>query len=105
MEGTQAATIAAGALTDVNDNPMSAFTATYALDRPTTAMPVPLRAVNPVGSFVYTSSTTTTATGIIGTADDADAFTVSLDAGQTVTALVTPGAGLRPTVAVRGPGG
>ena len=46
-----------------------------------------------------------TAAGTIGLATDSDSFTIDLDAGQTLTALLHPAAGLQPTVSITGPGG
>src|SRR5262249_39000476 len=42
---------------------------------------------------------------VVAPAGDTDSFTLDLDAGQTVTLLVTPGATLRPAVELRGPSG
>ena len=65
------------------------------------AFPTPLTAVAPNGSLIYDPS----AGAVIGPVGDTDSFTISLDAGQTITALVDPGPGLQPTVTVRDPSG
>jgi autotransporter-associated beta strand protein len=53
--------------------------------------------VAPSGSLIYQSSTSA---GIAPTSDT-DSFTIRLDAGQTLTALVVPATGLQPRVEVR----
>src|SRR5262249_54743860 len=44
------------------------------------------------------------ASGTVGFAGDTDSFTLAVDAGLTITLLVTPSAALQPTVELRGPG-
>ena len=100
-EGTLAASIASGAITDPAGNAGIAFSARYLVDIGTVAFPVPLVAVNPLGSLVYTGSTT----GVINPAGDTDSFTIVLDAGQTLTADVAPTAALQPTLTITGPDG
>src|SRR5439155_19463681 len=100
-EGTLTVSIAAGALTDSFGNPGQAFSGSYTLDFGTVAFPTPLTAKPPLGSLIYDPS----ASGIIGPAGDTDSFTVNVDAGQTISVLVTPGATLRPTVTLTPPSG
>src|SRR5262249_8982581 len=74
----------------------------YQVDVGTAPVPTPLTSEAPRGSLIYDTSLA----GLINFAQDTDTFTVSLDAGQTVTLLVTPTAdGLRPTVRLVGPDG
>src|SRR5262249_13497760 len=54
--------------------------------------------VAPAGSLIYQSSIG----GTIGAAGDTDAFTISLDAGQTLT-VTASGTGLQPTLSVTDP--
>ena len=102
-EGTLNASIST--ITDPSGNPGTPFSASYYVDIGTVAFPVPLTSPStwapPGGSLIYSGSTT----GMIGPAGDTDSFTISLDAGQTITALVHPASGLQPTVQVLGPGG
>ena len=98
-EGTLNVTLGAGKLADAFGNPNAAFTASYTLDRGTTAFPVPLVAVSPRGSLVYQGSIT----GTVGFIGDTDSYSLSLDAGQQLTVLVDPAATLRPSVLVIGP--
>ncbi|MEN6449292.1 MAG: M36 family metallopeptidase, partial [Thermoguttaceae bacterium] len=99
-EQTLTVTMAAGAVTDVYGNPAMAFSGSYQTDIATVAFPTPLTAKSPLGSLVYDGSVA----GAISPAGDTDRFTISLDAGQTITAVVHPGTGLQPTIAMTGPG-
>ncbi len=58
------------------------------------AYPTPLSPKTPLGSLIYDPSVT----GVINPLGDTDSFTIDVDAGQTITVLVTPGAGLQPTI-------
>ncbi len=60
---------------------------------------MPLEAEAPLGSLIYDPSVT----GMIDPAGDTDSFTIDVDAGQTFTVLVTPAAGLQPTIELRDP--
>jgi Zn-dependent metalloprotease/methionine-rich copper-binding protein CopC len=100
-EGALSATIATGAVTDAFGNPNQAFTGAYTVDIDTLAYPATLLPVNPLGSMIYSSSIN----GLIGAAGDTDTFTVALDVGQTATIVVTPGAGLQPTLQLLDPNG
>ena len=68
--------------------------------------PVPLTALAPLGSLAYTGSTT----GAIATLGELDTYSLSVDGGQTISVVVTPGspAGpspLQPTIELRNPSG
>ncbi len=58
-------------------------------------------AKQPAGSLIYDS----TVSGVIGASGDSDSYTLVLDAGQTLSVVVTPSATLRSKVIVRGPSG
>ena len=62
---------------------------------------MPLVASGTLGSLAYTG----TGNGNIGTTSDSDAFTISLDAGQAVSLLMSPAATLRGSINLSGPGG
>src|SRR5262249_40268110 len=102
-EGTLTIRIPTGRVKDQFDNPgFTPFRADYQVDVGTAPVPTPLAPESPRGSLIYD----TALSGLINFALDTDTFTVGLDAGQTVTLLVTPTAdGLRPTVRLVGPGG
>ena len=100
-EGSLTTSIAAGAVTDQYGFPNVAFSATYSVDVGTVAFPLPLIAENPLGSMIYSGSVNNR---YISTGTDTDSFTIDLDAGQTITAVVQPAAGLQPTVTLTGPG-
>ena len=108
-EGTLTASIPTGAIPDQYGFPIAAFSARYLVDITTIAFPGPLTAVNPSGSLVYQGS----ADGNVQWSTDTDSFTINLDAGQTLTADVTPNMssdgvtriGLEPTVTITGPDG
>lgn len=101
-EGTLNIGIAAAAITDAFGNPNpAAFTASYTIDNGTTAFPTPLVAKLPLGSLVYDP----TAAAAIAPAGDTDNFTLAVDAGQTISVVVTPsGSTLIPTIELRDPG-
>ena len=75
------------------------FSVDFTLDNVLTPYPVPLIAKQPVGSLVYDPAITST----IGFTGDTDSFTIDLDAGQAITVVVDPVAGLRPTIELRDP--
>src|SRR4051794_13268454 len=90
--------MAAGALTDTHGNPMLAYSTSYTLDIGTVPFPTPLITQLPQGALVYSSSASSTIS-----ASDSDSFTLSLDAGQTLTIAVNPAATLRPSLELRDP--
>jgi subtilisin family serine protease len=98
-ESTLTARIAAGALTDAFGNPNQAFSGNYTLDIGTIPFPTPLAPVAPLGSLVFRSGFG----GVIAPASDTDSFTIDVDAGQTISVLVMPSAGLRPTITLNDP--
>ena len=61
--------------------------------------PVPVTAVDPQGSLIHT----TAVAADIGTPSDRDLLTIELDDHQTVSLVVEPEAGLRPSVELLGP--
>ena len=62
--------------------------------------PTPLTFKNPLGSLIYDP----TLAGIVTFTGDTDDFTLGVDAGQTISILVSPGgAGLQPTVQLLDP--
>ena len=100
-DGTLTASIAAGAVLDQYGYAGAAFSGSYIVQIGTAAFPVPLAAVNPLGSLVYQGSRTSA----IGLAGSSENFTIALDPGQTLTAFVAPAGTLEPTVTVTAPGG
>ncbi|MCY2931026.1 MAG: pre-peptidase C-terminal domain-containing protein, partial [Planctomycetota bacterium] len=58
-------------------------------------------AVAPLGSMIYTG----TASASIAVAAETDTFTIALDAGQTVSLVATPAAGLKPSLELLAPDG
>jgi PKD repeat protein len=116
--GPLTATLSAGAVADMagNPGPAAPVSVPFVLNSAASVFPVPLTAVPPLGSLVYTGSTV----GAIGAPGELDPYTLSVDAGQTVTVVVTPpgsggafsedgGSGaastLLPTVELRDPSG
>jgi subtilisin family serine protease/methionine-rich copper-binding protein CopC len=96
-EGTLTFTIPAGRITDTFGNPNVAYSGTYEPDLATVELPAEIAAVEPRGSMVFGA----TQAGSITTATDTDGFGIPLDAGQILTVLADPSAGLRPTVELR----
>jgi len=99
-EGTLSVSLPAAAITDAFGNPSrSNFSATFTVDVTTVAFPVPLTAVLPVGSLIYTGTTT----GAIHAAGDTDRFTINVGGNprQTLTIIVTRTSGnLNPTIGI-----
>ena len=81
-------------------NPGLDYAAALMLDADTIAFPRTLMPLSPSGSLVYDAA----APGTINSLGDTDRYTLLLDAGQTLTVLVTPAAALQPEVALTGPG-
>src|SRR6185295_16992688 len=77
------------------------FLVNYFVDNPTLAFPAPLASSNPLGSLVYSGSTTTVVAG----SSDTDSFTLSVDAGQTITVVSHPSGSLQSTIALQAPDG
>lgn len=120
--GSLTMVLGAGAISDPfgNPGPATTFSAQYGLNSTGSVFPVPLTPVSPSGSLVYTGSTT----GAIATVGELDPYTLSVDAGQTISVVVTPGGGsgfagdegtvdwasgaastLQPTIELRDPNG
>jgi len=95
------ASVAAGAFTDANGSPNSAFAGgSYTVDYSVTPFPIPLQPRTPLGSLVYDGDSH----GIISPTTDLDTFTIDLDSGQTLDVIVNPLGSFRPTINVSGPG-
>jgi len=78
------------------------FVLNFGADAVSTAYPVPLAAKVPDGGLIYDPS----ATGYFHGVGDTDGYTLSLDAGQTLTVELTPiDAGIQGSIAVVGPDG
>jgi hypothetical protein len=76
------------------------FVINFSLDIRTAAFPTPFNRLSPAGSMIYNNS----AGGSVQFGGDTDSFTVTLDAGQTITVLVNPLTGsLLPTGELRDP--
>ena len=88
-EGSLTVGMAAGALADAQDSPMLAYAGSYQVDITTRPFTTPLVMQNPAGSLIYQGSISGywNPTGI--TTGDLDSFTLSVDANQTLTLLVT----------------
>ncbi|MFM8538294.1 MAG: S8 family serine peptidase, partial [Planctomycetaceae bacterium] len=93
--------LAAGAVTDTLGNPSQPFSATLSLDAGTVAIAAPLAPVAPLGGLIYTGSRA----GLLSGAADQDAFTIAINAGQSLAVAVTPAAGVAATVTLRDPSG
>lgn len=99
-EGAVTLTMPTNAVFDTGGNGVNSFVANYDVDYTTTAFPT-LLSVGSRGTMHYSG----TASGIVQSASDTDAFTVSLEAGQTVSVVLTGGATLRGAMSLTGPGG
>ena len=94
------ASIAAGALADPFGNPNLVFNGSYTIDFVSEAFPTPMTSRQPSGSMIYDGSLTRN----IAFAGDVDSYTLTVDAGQTITVLATPtGTTLQPTIAIKNP--
>ncbi|HEV8119834.1 MAG TPA: Ig-like domain-containing protein, partial [Candidatus Polarisedimenticolia bacterium] len=99
-EGTLTAQIAAGAITDQFGNSGAAFFQSYQVDIGTAAFSTALGSPPPLGNLIYGTG----AEGLINFAGDTDAFTLQVDAGQTLSVVVYPlSAGLQPTATIFNP--
>jgi hypothetical protein len=78
------------------------FVVNFTLDVVSAPFPTTLTAVNPLGGLIYQGQTANPS--VISSASDTDAFTINLDAGQTLGVLVTPtGSTLQPVVELLDP--
>lgn len=99
-EGSLNYSLEAGALVDVYGNPSLAYAGSAELDFDTTAFPLPLGPIEPLGSQVFDPPVAAS----IGLAGDTDSFTIELPAGAKLSVVVDPAATLRPTVELLAPG-
>jgi subtilisin family serine protease len=86
--GPLTATVGAGAITDAfgNPGPSAPVQIPFVLNTTGSVFPVPLNPLPPLGSLVYTGSTT----GAIAAPGELDPYTLSVDAGQSITVTVSP---------------
>lgn len=78
------------------------FVVEFQLDRTVAAFPVPLSPLMPLGSLLYSGSLT----GVCNASGDQDIFTIALDAGQTLSGVLSPlGSDLQGRLSVIGPDG
>ena len=99
VEGTLNVSLAAGALNDVDGNPMLPFSDSFMLNFGIVPFPTPLTSVNPPGSLIYDP----TISGTVGFVGDTETFTLALDPGQTATVYATPDSNLQPTIQLSDP--
>ena len=100
LEGPLHVNFKPGSIRDPFGFPIEFFTATYNLDINTVPFPVPLTPVAPLGSLVYEGQVD----GLINIPTDRDSFTINLEPGMRLTAVVTPAtSSLQPTVTILGP--
>ena len=92
-----------GALPSGNGVEGGDFAFPVSVDAGTRQILVPLFAINPLGSLIYTSPSA--AFGFISPGSDTDDWTIDLDANQTISLRVLGLAGLTPTVELIGPNG
>lgn len=93
-EGPVTFTLPAGALKDTLKTDSAPFAASFTVDILTTPFPTPLFAESAAAPLVWERSTSAT----ISTGGDVDSFTLNLDPGQTLAAIVSPKGSLRPSV-------
>ncbi len=94
-------TIPAGAITDEYGGYGPDFSETIIVEAGSQPFPTPLIPVTPAGSLVYQNSVT----AAIAYDGDTDPYTISLAAGQTLTAQVAAFSGLQAKITLTGPGG
>jgi hypothetical protein len=98
-EGTLYFSLPAGAFTDPYGNPSLPYQASVLLDYGTQPFPLPVAGLKPLGSMIYQTSFS----GNVFPAGDTDTFTILVDPGQTITAIVEPlDPSLQPVVTVAG---
>ncbi len=98
-DGSLSIQLPAGAVTDISGNASTAYAGSLIVDVSTTTLASPAL-VNPAGALIYDTSTT----GSIGQTGDTDSYTLDINAGQTITLVVTPTGGLQGSLNVTGPG-
>jgi subtilisin family serine protease len=89
-------TLPDGAVSDLDGNPVAAFSETFIVDTEAVPWTSPFVPITPEGSLIYEA----TVDGIVNPAADVDEFTIEVDPNQTVTAIVIPDAGLRAALTV-----
>jgi ELWxxDGT repeat protein len=99
-EGVFTFTLAAGALRDQYGNLGLAYSGSLVIDYEIEALPA-LEAASTAWSLVYEQAVSREIT-LVG---DIDSFALTLDAGQTVSVAVEPGAGLQPVLTLAAAGG
>ena len=77
------------------------FVIPFSTDAGPQAVPLPLEPVAPAPSLIYE----TTVTALLAGGGDADTFSIDLNAGQTITVVADPEAGLIATIELLGPEG
>jgi ELWxxDGT repeat protein len=93
--------LAGGALTDLAGNPCAAYTGSYVLDVASSTLETPLKRLEPSGSLIGETSTA----NYITFAGDSDRFTLQVNAGESISVLGVPSAGLQPVIELRDPSG
>jgi autotransporter-associated beta strand protein len=89
-----------GAVTDTAGDPnQTAFSANFTLHAVMVPLP-PLTAAGPAGSLIDDSQLT----GALGAVGQTDSYTLSLNAGETISVVATASGGLEPAIGVQGPG-
>ena len=84
-----------------NGLPGGDFFVDFSVDTISGQFPASLQKQPPAGSLVYTGTTG----GAINTPDDTDSYTLSLAAGESITAIVQPLSGWQPRITILGPTG
>lgn len=100
-EGTLSVSMPAGAVTSTVGNTSSSFAANYSLDVDVVPFTAAFAAVQPLGSRVYSATQPGFSINVPG---DTDSFTLAIDAGQTLSAIVDPAASLAARITMTGPG-
>ena len=111
-EGTYELRLLSGtdAFCDLATNPLDGsgagsggdYVVTFGIDAASTPYPTPLAAVEPRGSLVYDPQVI----GLFNTVGDTDSYTLSVDAGQKITVILTPvDTSVQARLALVGPGG
>ncbi|HEX3870669.1 MAG TPA: ELWxxDGT repeat protein, partial [Pirellulales bacterium] len=98
-EGILTVTMVAGAVTDAIGDPNLGFSGSYYLDINSVALPTPTAVIIPNGSLIYS---TQVSTYDIGYAGDTDSFTLAVDAGQTISVVLTSATTLQAQIDVTG---
>jgi hypothetical protein len=100
-EGTENYSLATGAITDADGNPVLAYSSNFIVNIVTSPYPVPLAGKAPLGSLIYDPSVSAG----IQFVGDTDSFTINLNPGQTITVDLTTDPSLQGQIDVFNPGG